>query len=100
TSPFIPIKAKVGNLTYDDLPDATVGEKNYSATFHVPASFAKDSVTISLLPAASSKATNGTPPGMTFNDGTLSGSPSAPGFYSMIIEATDSTLGISDTRVF
>ncbi len=93
SSPYVAVQASFGGTTHDDLPTVIAGQP-FTATFVTPPG--TGTFQFSLMNASS------LPPGMSFdaNSGVLSGNPSTPGLYNLVVQATNATSGVIDSRVF
>ena len=101
-SPYVAIQAEqAGSGALNDLPAGVVGQAYSSTTFATPPGSGTFNFSL-VTPEYSTTGDGGVPPGMTFDATTdaLSGTPTQAGQYGLIIQATGSILGITDSRVF
>ncbi len=93
-SPYVAIQVQGASGATSGLPNATVNQP-YSQTFTVPQS-AGAGYTFALMEPSGV----GPPTGLTFADGVLSGTPTLMGTFQLVVQATDSTGALNDSRVF
>ena len=97
-SPFIQIQPEVNGAVMQTL--STPADSSYSVTFLPNAG---DGYTFNLItPEVSSTDSGSVPPGMQFypSTGILSGTPTQPGVYNLVIQVTNPSTGVIDSAVF
>jgi hypothetical protein len=101
SSPYVAIRASFDGSTHDDLPTVIAGQA-FSATFVTPPDAGTFQLTLANGSAITKDGTGSLPPGMTFDaaSATLSGTPTVPGDYNLVVQAANATSGVVDSRVF